>query len=86
MGAVGASEREYKKEVRAPGRPKENGGRAYALPPFVMRGCALLRLPDQKTMTGLRKQRLICEYGSRKLRPNDTIHVSFESAVDDKVP
>ena len=24
-------------------RPKENGGRAYALPPFVMRGCALLR-------------------------------------------
>lgn len=26
--------------------PKENGGRAYALPPFVMRGCALLRLPD----------------------------------------
>ena len=32
--------------------PKENGGRAYALPPFVMRGCALLRLPDQKTMTG----------------------------------
>lgn len=36
--------------------PKENGGRAYALPPFVMRGCALLRLPDQKTMTGLRKQ------------------------------
>lgn len=28
MGAVGASEREYKKEVRAPGRPKENGGRA----------------------------------------------------------
>ena len=31
--------------------PKENGGRAYALPPFVMRGCALLRLPDQKTMT-----------------------------------
>ena len=32
--------------------PKENGGKAYALPPFVMRGCALLRLPDQKTMTG----------------------------------
>ena len=24
--------------------PKENGGRAYALPPFVIRGCALLRL------------------------------------------
>ena len=58
MGAVGASEREYKKEVRAPGRPKENGGRAYALPPFVMRGCALLRLPDQKTMTG-REDRLL---------------------------
>ena len=31
--------------------PKENGGKAYALPPFVMRGCALLRLPDQKTIT-----------------------------------
>ena len=46
MGAVGASEREYKKEVGASGRPKENGGRAYALPPFVMRGCALLWLPD----------------------------------------
>ena len=86
MGAVGASEREYKKEVRAPGRPKENGGRAYALPPFVMRGCALLRLPDQKTMTGLRKQMLICEYGFRKLWPNDTAHVSSESAVDDQVP
>ena len=27
-GAVGASEREYKKEVGASGRPKENGGRA----------------------------------------------------------
>lgn len=26
--------------------PKENGGRAYALPPFVMRGYVLLRLPD----------------------------------------
>ena len=26
--------------------PKENGGRAYALPPFVMRGCVLLRLPN----------------------------------------
>ena len=58
VGAVGASEREYKKEVGAPGRPKENGGRAYALPPFVMRGCALLRLPDQKTMTG-RENRLL---------------------------
>ena len=34
--------------------PKENGGRAYALPPFVMRGYVLLRLPDQNTMTGLR--------------------------------
>ena len=66
--------------------PKENGGRAYALPPFVMRGCALLRLPDQKTMTGLRKQLLICEYGFRKLWPNDTAHVSSESAVDDQVP
>ena len=33
------------------GRPKENGGRAYALPPFVMRGYALLRLPDQNTIT-----------------------------------
>ena len=40
--------------------PKENGGRAYALPPFVMRGYVLLRLPDQKTMTGLRKQKLPC--------------------------
>ena len=58
MGAVGASDREYKKEVRAPGRPKETGGRAYVLPPFVMRGCALLRLPDQKTMTG-RENRLL---------------------------
>lgn len=66
--------------------PKENGGRAYALPPFVMRGCALLRLPDQKTMTGLRKLRLLCEYVSRKLRPNDTDHVPFETAVDDQVP
>ena len=75
MGSVGAS-----------GRPKENGGRAYALPPFVMRGYVLLRLPDQKTMTGLRKQPLICEYGFRELWPNDTVHVSFESAVDDQVP
>ena len=54
--------------------------------PLVMRGCALLRLPDQKTMTGLRKQLLICEYGFRKLWPNDTAHVSSESAVDDQVP
>lgn len=66
--------------------PKENGGRAYALPPFVMRGCALLRLPDQKTMTGLRKQRLICEYGSRKLWPNDTAHAVLKLSVDDQVP
>ncbi len=51
MGAVGASDGCCRKEVGAPGRPKENGGRAYALPPFVMRGCALLRLPDQNTMT-----------------------------------
>ena len=64
VGAVGALERDgikmrscrceggrQKKEVGAPGRPKENGGRAYALPPFVMRGCALLRLPDQNTIT-----------------------------------
>ena len=86
MGAVGASDGCCRKEVGAPGRPKENGGRAYALPPFVMRGCALLRLPDQKTMTGLRKQLLICEYGFRKLWPNDTAHVSSESAVDDQVP
>ena len=53
--------------------------------PLVMRGCALLRLPDQKTMTGLWKQPLICEYGCRKLRPNDTAHVFLESAVDDQV-
>ena len=82
----GAVKGQQKKEVGAPGRPKENGGRAYALPPFVMRGCALLRLPDQKTMTGLRKHLLICEYGLRKLGPNDTAHVFFESAVDDQVP
>ena len=30
--------------------PKENGGRAYALPPFVMRGCALLRLSSYFTI------------------------------------
>lgn len=83
----GAVKWRQKKEVEAPGRPKENGGRAYVLPPFVMRGCALLRLPDQKTMTGLRKQRLICERGSRKLLPNDTAHASFELlSVDDQVP
>lgn len=68
------------------GRPKENGGRAYALPPFVMRGCALLRLPDQNTMTGLRKRRLICEYGARELWPNDTLHAVLKLSVDDQVP
>lgn len=45
-----------------------------------------MRLPDQKTMTGLRKQLLVCVYSFRKLRPNDTAHVFFESAVDDQVP
>ena len=84
-GGRGAVKWRQKKEVRAPGRPKENGGRAYALPPFVMRGCALLRLPDQNTMTGLRKQLLICENGSRKLRLNITTHVCL-SAVDDQMP
>lgn len=42
----GAVKGRQKKEVGASGRPKENGGRAYALPPFVMRGYVLLRLPD----------------------------------------
>ena len=51
-----------------------------------MRGYALLRLPDQKTMTGLRKQMLICEDGSRKLRPNDTFHAVLKLSVDDQVP
>lgn len=84
-GWSGRGEVAAEKGGQGAGKAKENGGRAYALPPFVMRGCALLRLPDQNTMTGLRKQLLICENGSRKLRLNITTHVCL-SAVDDQMP
>ena len=37
---------------RALTRGQKKTAAERALPPFVMRGYALLRLPDQKTMTG----------------------------------